>query len=168
MSAVNIDTEPRAPRFTVVTPHGWSPLDLHSSTSHDAAMAAQYAELVDETLVRASLIAVPVPVDRRLIRDGHVDLDAVRALVAAPGGAIPLVDAGRVGLPAGPAVRTRSRPEVMLGDRVVRGENVQYFLPVPGGDALLVITFSTASLSHAAGLVAMFDAIAGSLEWAMS
>jgi hypothetical protein len=71
-----------------------------------------------------------------------------------------------VDLPAGRAVRTQTRPERTFDGHTVRAENVQFFLPVPGGRSILVVTFSTPTLPYAPMLVEQFDAMAGSIDWA--
>jgi hypothetical protein len=77
------------------------------------------------------------------------------------------MDAEVVQLPAGRAVRVHLRPDLPLGasGERARADTVQYFVPVPGGDALLIVSFSTPSLERADELRRRFDAMAATIEW---
>jgi hypothetical protein len=72
-----------------------------------------------------------------------------------------LTEGGRqaaiVGLPAGQAVRVRSFDSPVT--------TLDVHVPVPGSSAYLVLSFSTPLAPLADALVAMFDAIAGTLRW---
>jgi hypothetical protein len=64
---------------------------------------------------------------------------------------------GIVGLPVGLAVRVRSFDPPVT--------NLDMHIPVPGSSAYLLLSFSTPLAPLADALVAMFDAIAGTLRW---
>lgn len=71
-------------------------------------------------------------------------------------------------LPAGPAVRARRRIDVPLDPpdgRHFTLESVQYFVPLPGAEHLVLLSFSTPTVAMANAFVELFDAIAGTLSW---
>jgi hypothetical protein len=174
----------------MVTPPGWRNLDLSQATSGEslgwlvgngashtvealidgarsqgASMGAVYIAQVGETRIAASMIAAVRPADDRVTRDGSVDVDALHSLLATGGRRVPASDVSVVDLPSGRAVRVRARPEVVVGNRVARAANVQYFLRVPDQEAILVVTFSTPTIELAEAFGELFEAIAASVEW---
>ena len=73
-----------------------------------------------------------------------------------------------VELPSGLAVRTRGRRKAHVpidSTPAIEVEMVQYFLAVPGRDALLLLSFSTPDLVIVGAIVELFDAMAASLSW---
>ncbi|MGH9022491.1 MAG: hypothetical protein ACRDV9_05220 [Acidimicrobiia bacterium] len=69
-------------------------------------------------------------------------------------------------LPAGPAVRVRRRLQSAIPDgEEVPVESVQYFVPFPDGDHLVLLNFSTPNLALADAFVEVFDAMAATLSW---
>lgn len=66
------------------------------------------------------------------------------------------------------AVRARGRRKAALPDAsapTVEVETMQYFVAVPGRDALLILSFSTPDLALAEPYAELFDAMASSLTW---
>ena len=77
-------------------------------------------------------------------------------------------DVTRVELPAGSAVRVRARRTADLpGDPGpgIQVETLQYFLVIPGREALLLLSFSTPDIAIGDAFVELFDVIAQSLSW---
>ena len=135
------------------------------ATRRGAVFASLLSDVVDGRPVAASLL-VSMAAGQHGGAIGHLDAlaDRLRAGVSDTGEA----EVGVVDLPAGLAVRTRRRTVTRSESRQVAPtevESVQYFVPVPGTAALLVLSFSTPSLTLADALVALFDAIAESLAW---
>ena len=64
-----------------------------------------------------------------------------------------------------PALRVRKGVRPTVVGREVDTDVVQYFVPVPGGDRLVVLTFSTPIAALADGFAGLFDAIAGTLRF---
>jgi hypothetical protein len=68
----------------------------------------------------------------------------------------------------GTAARLRRTTDSGFADtdgRAVVTAETQYFVPVPGTDKVLALTFSTPSLPARQALEELFDAIAGTLDW---
>jgi hypothetical protein len=166
-------------RFTMILPPGWIRFDLdHPPTgdrmlaavvgaarSQHASLCALYAEEVDSTIISASVLAATVRANEAIVRDGTVDIESLRSQVAdVVGGSCPL-DCRVVELSAGSAVRLHALPEVMAEGEVVRADNVQFYVPAPGADAILIVTFSTPSQPLAEAFGELFDAVADSIEW---
>jgi hypothetical protein len=125
-----------------------------------ACLAAVHSARVGDDLIGASMVAAAVDAVGRIVRDGVVDLDELRAVLGVEERLSAIVD-----LPAGQARRVQSRQESASGDQVARAENVQYFLPVPGRAAVLLVTFSTPTLRLAEAYGELFDTMAASIEW---
>jgi hypothetical protein len=71
-------------------------------------------------------------------------------------------------LPIGPAVRVRKRVhgQIAPGEGpVAEVESVQWFVPLPGGQHLALLSFSTPTVGLAEPFGELFDAIAGTLSW---
>lgn len=125
-----------------------------------AVLASVLATVMAGRPVSADLLAAVTPVA------GEVDLPALGdRLAAEPGPTEKLRDLGVVELPAGPALRIRKgvRPTVL--GREVDTEVVQHFVPVPGGERMMVLTFSTPVVVLADAFAELFDAIAGTLRF---
>ncbi|WP_104524985.1 hypothetical protein [Blastococcus atacamensis] len=81
---------------------------------------------------------------------------------------------GLVDVAGAPAVRRLSSRQEMVPDAngVRSGEltvtQVDYFVPVPGSDGWLLLTFTTPVEHLASPLVKLFDVIGGSLRWVLS
>jgi len=76
--------------------------------------------------------------------------------------------AERFETPAGAAARLRRTTNSGLagsGGDTVQTAETQYFVPVPGTDKVLAMTFSTPNLSVRQALEELFDAIARTLDW---
>jgi hypothetical protein len=89
-------------------------------------------------------------------------LDAVAALTGS--GAVELVK-----LPAGGQAARRQRRQQTKESRRLGSEFedtiVDYFVPVPDRDEVLMMTFSTPLEPIADAMVGLFDAVAGTLRW---
>lgn len=147
---------------------------LRTATAEARANGSVFASMLSDTIdgvpVSASLFA-SLAADDRPTTAGEDDADRVRGLagyLCEPGAPLEGAALRVAELRAGWAVRARRRTSVRMAglDRVVEVENLQYFVLVPGSPALLVLTFSTPVVSLADALVALFDAIAETLEWA--
>jgi hypothetical protein len=70
-------------------------------------------------------------------------------------------------LPSGPAVRVCRREEPVNGspDEAEPSVAVDFYLPIPGADDLLLLSFNTPLPAIANALVQLFDAIARSFSW---
>lgn len=95
--------------------------------------------------------------------------DVAAGLRRAAGGQAKHHDIAEVELPAGPAVRTRSRQTADLpiapGGSPIDVETLQYVVTVPGRDALLLLNFSTPDIKLSDTYVELFDAMAATLSW---
>jgi hypothetical protein len=162
----------RAETFAIVVSPGWRGVDLDASDddfaavarAHGAMLCARFHDTIDGTPVGASVICATIPqADLRLDACGSAE-----ALVRQMIGGEPRItanDADIVDLPSGPALRVHSHPEITVDETLVQTDNVQYFLPVPGRDAVLVVTFSTPSLPYAEAFGQVFAGMAASIEW---
>lgn len=136
------------------------------AAAHGAVYASMYGELIDGTLLGASLIAFVAGLDEAARSEGRADLDRLHALVrrtASP--ADEVLESGPETLPAGPAVYLRRRTQGRIFGREVPSEVVQYFVPVPGRHNTVVMTFSTPTVQLGDAFAGLFAAIADSLEW---
>lgn len=138
------------------------------AAAHGAFFASLLSDVVEGHPVSASLVVSL----RSDAGDGEAgDLDALAEqlrLRPGPGAAAPQTAVVR--LPAGPAVRLRSRATARAGGTGggagrIEVESLQYFVPVPGGGDLLALSFSTPNLALADSFVELFDAMAESLSW---
>lgn len=114
----------------------------------------------------------PVPASclvTHLEGEGRGVLDALVATLAARPDAVR--ELGTVQVAGKSAVRRlttrRERVPAEAGapGGVLTVTQLDYFVPLPGGGGLLVLTFSTPIEQLAPPLVALFDAMAGSLRW---
>lgn len=125
-----------------------------------AVLASVLATMMGDRPVSADLLAAVTPVV------GDVDLPALGDRLAAEAGPSEQVrEVDLIELPVGPALRVRKgvRPTVL--GREVDTEVVQHFVPVPGGDRMVVLTFSTPVVVLADAFAELFDAIAESLRF---
>jgi hypothetical protein len=144
----------------------------HQAASHGAIYAALMDQVVEGMAISASLVIAVGDAPRD--RTGAPVLDPV-ALGQA------LIDSEQVGTDAGQppdpdtvptlagaAVRLRRTTGSGFAGRdrqsVATAES-QYFLPVPGTDKVLAMTFATPNLPVRAMLDEVFDAIARTLDW---
>lgn len=125
-----------------------------------AVLAAVTATIMGERPVSADLLAAVTPVV------GGVDLPALgERLAAEPGATERVRELGVVELAVGPALRVRKGVRPTVVGREVDTDVVQYFVPVPGGDRLVVLTFSTPIAALAGAFAELFDAIVGTLRF---
>lgn len=187
-------TDTRAPVFGLITPEDWYRIPLQPRERMEASVAAlikrQFAGVDDQPVLRRKaeeqllgaaeagveqggvvlylsfLEAGGIPLSASLlvcrIFEKFDSLDAVVAL-AGSGEVEP------VKLPAaGPAARLlrRERPKQSrkLGTEF-DDTIVEYFVPVPERDEVLLLTFSTPLEPIADAMVGLFDAVAGTLRW---
>ncbi|MGW0597492.1 hypothetical protein ACWD11_10140 [Streptomyces sp. NPDC002776] len=184
----------RAPVFGLVTPEDWYRIPLRPRERMEASVAAlvkrQFAGVDDQPVLRRKageqllgaadagieqggvvlylsfLQAGGIPLSASLlvcrIFEKFDSLDAVVALAGS--GEVEPVE-----LPAaGPAARLlrRERPKQSrkLGTEF-EDTIVEYFVPVPERDEVLLLTFSTPLEPIAEAMVGLFDAVAGTLRW---
>jgi hypothetical protein len=180
--------EPVPPRFTITVPANWYPLDLDPRTRTDSiarlvesrvgssrepavrqlrreltAMLRQYARQA------ASHHATYAALMYQVVDGVPLSASLVIACGLAPSGDVGavLADGGSYqdfATLAGPAVRV-ARTELLDPGAVPTAE-VQYAVPVPGSELVLLMTFSTPNVALADPLGELFDAIARTLEWA--
>lgn len=125
-----------------------------------AVLASVTATIMGDRPVSADLLAAVTPVA------GEVDLPALgHRLAAEPGATEQVREVEVVELPVGPALRVRKGVRPTVVGREVDTDVVQYFVPVPGGDRLVVLTFSTPIAALADAFAELFDAIAGTLRF---
>jgi hypothetical protein len=138
-----------------------------AAEAQGAVYAALYSDVLEGRPVSASLVISivegragpppPLGTDRAAVAEG------VSRLLAGAG-AVEVRD-----LPGGPAVRVRKRIQAQVAPGegpVAEVENVQWFVPLPGGRHLALLSFSTPTLGLAEALGELFDTIAGTLSWA--
>ncbi|MEU0045749.1 hypothetical protein [Streptomyces werraensis] len=83
-----------------------------------------------------------------------------------PGGASGAADASVVELAAGTALRRRGCTGAeSKGGEALPSVTLDYQVPVPGTETHLLLTFSSPLVQIADAMVALFDAVAGSLRW---
>lgn len=146
---------------------------LRSYARQAAGHGAIYAALMDQVVHGISISASLV------IAVGDAPRDADGSPVLDPAALGPALLAGEsrgetpgaevVETHAGPAARirrTRSSGFTGTDGADVTTADSQYFVPVPGTDKVLAMTFSTPNLSVRPALDELFDAIARTLEWA--
>jgi hypothetical protein len=180
--------------FALITPEDWYRIPIQPRERREASVASliarQWAGVDDQPILRRKaeeqvlgaaeagaeqggivlylsfLQAAGIPLSASLlvsrIPQRLDSLDAVTAL-AGRGEVTPVTLPG-----AGQAARTRrserNRRTKKLGSQY-EDTIVEYFVPVPGRDETLMLTFSTPMEPIADALVELFDAIAGSLRW---
>lgn len=132
--------------------------------SRGAVLASVYARSFEDQAVSASFTAAVT----KAATGSGAGADA--ALVAAclerdPGGRDTITETAVVTLPAGDAARVRRSVVVDVAGHSLTTTVVQYFVPVPGCALMIVLTFSTPVLPLADAFVALFDAVAETLEW---
>ena len=145
------------------------------AAGHGAIYAALMDQVVDGMAISASLVVAVGDAPRNAA--GEPVLDPVslgQALIdGEPTGAADPDLGGRsnpdmVATPAGAAVRLRRTIDSGFagsdGQTVATAES-QYFVPVPGTDKVLAMTFSTPNLPVRDTMDELFDTIAGTLRW---
>ncbi|MFF5491944.1 hypothetical protein [Streptomyces aquilus] len=183
-----------APVFGLITPVDWYRVPLQPRDRREASVAAlirrQFAGVDDQPVLRRkaeeqlrdtaeagveqggvvlylSFLEVGgIPLSASLLVSRlHRKFDTLDAVAA-------LAGSGEAGLTKLPAVgraarlvrREQSRQSRKLGSEF-QDTVVEYFVPVPGRDEVLMLTFSTPLEPIADAMVELFDAIAGTLRW---
>ena len=131
-----------------------------------AVRAWLYTDRIGDKPLSATLLVSIAPFNSH--REGMAPVDLISERLSRHGAA-----GGRssstsiVDLPTGLGVRFRRRLPVDIpgAGKSVEAETVQYWVPVPGVDAVLVLSFSSPILPLAESFVELFDAIAGTLQW---
>jgi hypothetical protein len=183
-----------APVFGLITPEDWYRIPLQPQDQRNASVSAlikrQFAGLDDQPVLRRKaekdllgvteagaerggvvlylsfLKAGGIPLSASLLvsrlYENFDGLDAVAALTGS--GTVELVK-----LPAGGQAARRQRRQQTKESRRLGSEFedtiVDYFVPVPDRDEVLMMTFSTPLEPIADAMVGLFDAVAGTLRW---
>jgi len=183
----------RAPVFGLVTPEDWYRIPLQPRERLEASVNAlikrQFAGVDDQPILRRrteeqlldtagagveqggvvlylSFLEVGgIPLSASLLVSHlHRRFDGLDAVAALAGsGEVELTR-----LPAGRAARLvrreRTKQSRKLGSEF-EDTIVEYFVPVPDRDEVLMLTFSTPLEPVADAMVGLFDAVAGTLRW---
>ena len=130
---------------------------------------------IDVLLSLDSVAGRPVPASGLITHlEGRGDGDPLDALMGMLGASERVRELGVVEVAGGPAVRRLTSRRERLPDTdddpggVLTVTQVDYFVPLPGANGLLVLTFSTPIEQLAPPLVQLFDVISGSLRWVRS
>ncbi|MDX3454418.1 hypothetical protein PV396_21135 [Streptomyces sp. ME02-8801-2C] len=182
-----------APVFGLITPEDWYRIPLQPRERREASVSAlirrQFAGVDDQPILRRkaeeqlldtagagveqggvvlylSFLEVSgIPLSASLLVSHlHQKFDSLDAVAALAGsGEVQLTR-----LPAGRAARLvrreRSKQSRKLGSEF-EDTVVEYFVPVPDRDEVLMLTFSTPLEPIADAMVGLFDAVAGTLRW---
>ena len=120
-----------------------------------AVLAAMFADVVDGCPVSAALVATVITARAG---GGAADL---------PPGLARDLDGEVVELPAGPAVRHSHRQQAATGDdTIVEVETIDFYVPVPAGSDVVLLSFSTPNVESADAFAALFDSLATSVRFA--
>ncbi|WP_329338480.1 hypothetical protein OG866_26750 [Streptomyces sp. NBC_00663] len=184
----------RAPVFGLITPEDWYRIPLQPQDRREASVAAlikrQFAGVDDQPVLRRkaeeqlrgtaeagveqggvvlylSFLEVGgVPLSASLLVSHlHQRFDGLDAVAALAGsGEVGLTTLPTAGRAARLVRREQSKESRKLGSEF-RDTVVEYFVPVPDRDEVLMLTFSTPLEPIADAMVGLFDAIAGTLHW---
>lgn len=184
----------RAPVFGLVTPEDWYRIPLQPQDRREASIAAlirrQFAGVDDQPILRRKveeqllgtadagveqggvvlylsfLEAGGIPLSASLLISRLYEkfdgLDVVAALAGV--GEVELTTLPAAGRAARLVRRERSKQSRKLGSEF-EDTVVEYFVPVPDRDEVLMLTFSTPLEPIADAMVGLFDAVAGTLRW---
>ncbi|MET9405627.1 hypothetical protein ABZX90_07570 [Streptomyces sp. NPDC002935] len=180
--------------FGLITPEDWYRIPLQSQERREASVSAlirrQFAGVDDQPVLRRQaeeqlmgaalagvdqggvvlylsfLEAAGIPLSASLLVSRlHQRFDSLDAVAALAGKG----EVAPVRLPAAGQAARRRRTERTRESRKLGSEFddtiVEYFVPTPGGDESLMLTFSTPMEPIADAMVELFDAIAGTLRW---
>jgi hypothetical protein len=185
---------PRAPVFGLITPEDWYRIPLLPADRREASVSAlvkrQFAAVDDQPVLRRKaeeqllgtaeaavqqggvvlylsfLEAGGVPLSASLLVSRLYErfdgLDAVAALAGS--GEVTLETLPAVGRAARLRRQERTKQSRKLGSEF-EDTVVEYFVPVPDRDEVLMLTFSTPLEPIADAMVELFDAVAGTLRW---
>jgi hypothetical protein len=185
---------PAAPVFGLITPGDWYRIPLRPRERREASMSAlikrQFAGVDDQPILRRKaeeqlrgtaeagveqggvvlylsfLEAGGIPLSASLLVSHlHRKFDSLDAVAALAGtgevGVVTLPEAGRA---ARLLRRQRTKQARKLGSEF-EDTVVEYFVPVPDRDEVLMLTFSTPLEPIADAMVGLFDAVAETLRW---
>ncbi|MGV9454944.1 hypothetical protein [Streptomyces sp. NPDC003635] len=187
-------TDTRAPVFGLITPEDWYRIPLQPRERMEASVAAlikrQFAGVDDQPVLRRKaeeqllgaaeagveqggvvlylsfLEAGGIPLSASLLVcrlfEKFDSLDAVVALAGS--GEVEPVKLPAAGVAARLLRRERPKQSRKLGTEF-DDTIVEYFVPVPERDEVLLLTFSTPLEPIADAMVGLFDAVAGTLRW---
>ncbi|MFI8169293.1 hypothetical protein ACIGAN_23415 [Streptomyces sp. NPDC085931] len=185
---------PRAPVFGLITPEDWFRVPLLPADRREASVRAlvtrRFAGVDDQPVLRRKteehllgtaeaaveqggvvlylsfLEAGGIPLSASLLISRLYErfdgLDAVAALAGS--GEVSLETLPAVGRVARVLRRERTKQSRKLGSEF-QDTVVEYFVPVPGRDEVLMLTFSTPLEPIADAMVGLFDAVAATLRW---
>lgn len=185
---------PRAPVFGLITPEDWFRVPLLPADRREASLRAlvtrRFAGVDDQPVLRRKteehllgtaeaaveqggvvlylsfLEAGGIPLSASLLISHLYErfdgLDAVAALAGS--GEVSLETLPAVGRVARVLRRERTKQSRKLGSEF-EDTVVEYFVPVPGRDEVLMLTFSTPLEPIADAMVGLFDAVAATLRW---
>ncbi|MFJ6987666.1 MULTISPECIES: hypothetical protein [unclassified Streptomyces] len=183
-----------ASTFGLLTPGDWYRVPLQPDEARQAAVRAlvkrQFAGVDDQPVLRrkaeAELLGVAeagreqggvvlylsfleaagIPLSASLLvsrlRERFDSLDAVASLAGS--GEVGLVELPAAGRAARRRRQVRTRQTRRLGSEF-DDTVVEFFVPIPGRDEVLTLTFSTPLEPLADAMVELFDAVAGTLRW---
>ncbi|MDT0392576.1 hypothetical protein [Streptomyces dubilierae] len=186
--------ETRAPVFGLITPEDWYRVPLLPADRREASVHAlvkrQFAGVDDQPVLRRKaeehllgtaeaavgqggvvmylsfLEAGGIPLSASLLISRLYEkfdgLDVVAALAGS--GEVTLETLPAVGRVARVLRRERAKQSRKLGSEF-EDTVVEYFVPVPDRDEVLMLTFSTPLEPIADAMVELFDAVAGTLRW---
>lgn len=184
---------PRAPVFGLITPEDWYRIPLLPADRREASVNAlikrQFAGVDHQPVLRRKaeeqllgtadaavgqggvvlhlsfLEAGGIPLSASLLisclYEKFDGLDAVAALAGT--GEVTLESLPAVGRVAGVRRQERTKQSRKLGSEF-EDTVVEYFVPVPGRDEVLMLTFSTPLEPIADAMAELFDAVAGTLR----
>ncbi|MFJ7296955.1 hypothetical protein [Streptomyces collinus] len=185
---------PRAPVFGLITPEDWYRVPLLPADRREASVSAllkrQFGGVDDQPVLRRKaeeqllgaaeaaveqggvvlylsfLEAGGIPLSASLLISRLYErfdgLDAVAALAGS--GEVTLETLPAVGRVARVLRRERTKQSRKLGSEF-EDTVVEYFVPVPDRDEVLMLTFSTPLEPIAEAMVELFDAVAATLRW---
>ncbi|MGW5136232.1 hypothetical protein [Streptomyces sp. NPDC004135] len=184
----------RAPVFGLITPEDWYRVPLLPADRREASVTAlikrQFAGVDDQPVLRRKaedqllgtaeaaveqggvvlylsfLEAGGIPLSASLLISRLYErfdgLDVVAALAGS--GEVTLETLPAVGRAARVLRRERAKQSRKLGSEF-EDTVVEYFVPVPDREEVLMLTFSTPLEPIADAMVELFDAVAGTLRW---
>ncbi|MEV0206172.1 hypothetical protein AB0H97_13325 [Streptomyces sp. NPDC050788] len=183
-----------APVFGLITPEDWYRIPLQPPERREASVSAlikrQFAGVDDQPVLRRKaeaqlrdtaqagvdqggvvlylsfLEAGGIPLSASLLVSRlHQRFDGLDAVAALAGsGEVGLVTLPAAGRAARLLRRERTKQSRKLGSEFA-DTVVEYFVPVPDRDEVLMLTFSTPLEPIADAMVGLFDAVAETLRW---
>ncbi|MGW3662909.1 hypothetical protein [Streptomyces sp. NPDC005141] len=180
--------------FGLITPEDWYRIPLQPQEDREASVSAlirrQFAGVEDQPVLRRQaeqqltgaalagadqggvvlylsfLDAAGIPLSASLLVSRvHQRFDSLDAVAALAGrGEVTSVSLPAAGRAARCRRTERTRESKKLGSEF-DDTIVEYFVPGPWGDEMLMLTFSTPMEPIADAMVELFDAVAGTLRW---